>query len=226
MTALHRIAAGLALLLSACAATPHREAPLLDDPALIVWLQGRADALAGADPVRVRVVDGPSVQAELEPDGHLRVWRGLLLRARDESEVTFVLAHEIAHRSLGHFAQRQAGDRWDPLQAEREADRTALDALRQMGLRAEAATALLSLVAAEAALSPGVDRTALAFVDERLDALWEAVAGAAAHPPRGGDPWRVLLDTRFEAWFAADPAARDPARSAMVRGHAGRPAPP
>jgi hypothetical protein len=34
-----------------------------------------------------------------------------------------------------------------------------------------------------------------------------------------------LLDSRWEAWFAADPAATDEARAALLREHAQRPLP-
>jgi hypothetical protein len=95
-----------------------------------------------------------------------------------------------------------------------------------MGLRADAATSLLSLVAAEHARDAEVDRAALALVEQRLEVLWEQVARAPPHTMPAADPWRALLDARFEEWFAADPAARDPARAAMVREHVRRPAAP
>lgn len=214
------------VLLAACAAAPPRPAATLDDPEATAWLQARAEALAGGEPIRVEIVDAARVQAELTPDGRLRVWRGLLLRTRDEAEITFVLAHELAHRTLGHFARRDDGSDWDPVAAEREADAAALDMLRQMGLRADAATSLLSLVAGEAARDPDVDPAALSMVEQRLEVLWEQVVGAPPHAMRGEDPWRVLLDARFERWFAADPAARDATRAALVREHARRPAAP
>lgn len=213
----------LPLVLAACAHSPPRATAALADPAVEAWLQARADALSGGEPVRIELLDGPLVQAELGADGTLRIWRGLLLRTRDEAEITFVIAHELAHRELGHFERRDAGAGWDPLEAEREADRAALESLRQMGLRADAATSLLSLADGESRLDRDVDAAALAQVGQRLEVLWEQVSAAVAHPMRGNDTWRSLVDARFEAWFAADPAARDPARARMVREHVRRP---
>lgn len=213
----------LPVVLAACASAPPRAVAPLADPAVEAWLQARADALSGGEPVRIEVLDGPLVQAELGADGTLRIWRGLLLRTRDEAEITFVIAHELAHRALGHFERREAGAGWDALEAEREADRAALESLRQMGLRADAATSLLSLAAGEAHLERGADAAAPDQVGQRLEVLWEQVASVPAHPMRADDPWRALVDTRFEAWFGDDPAARDLAREGLVRDHVRRP---
>jgi hypothetical protein len=213
----------LPLLLAACASPATRPTAPLADPEIVAWLQARADALSGGQPVRVEVLDGPRVQAELGADGTLRIWRGLLLRTRDEAEITFVIAHELAHRALGHFERRDAGAGWDPLEAEREADRAALESLRQMGLRADASTSLLSLALGEAQRDDDTDPAARDQVGQRLEVLWEQVAASTGHPMRDRDPWRALLDARFEAWFAADPAARDPAREGLVREHVRRP---
>jgi hypothetical protein len=210
----------LACLLVACTA-PMRPAQPFDDPAVRDWLQARAEALAGGEPVQVALYSGAPIQADLEPDGRLRLWRALLLRTRDEAEVTFVIAHELAHRSLGHFERRKAATDWDPLAAELEADRQAIDTLRQMGLRADAGTSLLSLIDAEFALVLEADDPARILVSRRLEALWEQTA--QPHEPRSGDGWRSLLDARWQAWFAQDAASRDPARKGMVRDHVRRP---
>lgn len=212
----------LAALLTACVA-PMRPAAPLDDPAARDWLQARAEALSGGEPVQVELFGGAPIQADLQPDGRLRLWTGLLLRTRDEAEVTFVIAHELAHRTLGHFERRESGPDWDPLVAELEADRQAINTLRQMGLRGDAGTSLLSLLDAEFAQVLAEDDPARVLVSRRLEALWELTP--PPHEARSVDAWRSLLDARWEAWFADDPAARDPARTALVRDHARRPAP-
>jgi hypothetical protein len=213
----------LVALLTACGA-PTRPAAPLDDPAARDWLQARAEALAGGEPVQVQLVDGAAIQADLEPDGRLRLWRGLLLRTRDEAEITFVIAHELAHRALGHFDRRASASDWDPLAAELEADRQAIDTLRQMGLRGDAGTSLLSLLDAEFALALAADDPARLVVSRRLEALWELTP--PPHQRRDGDGWRALVDARWDNWFAGDAAARDPTRASLVRDHVRRPATP
>jgi hypothetical protein len=212
----------LAVLVAGCTAPTRPDRPL-DEPAVRDWLQARAQALAGGEPVQVALLDGEAIQADLRPDGTLRMWKGLLLRTRDEAEVTFVIAHELAHRSLGHFDRRESAADWDPIAAEREADRQAIDTLRQMGLRADAGTSLLSLLDAEFALVLAADDPARLMVSQRLEALWELTP--PPHEPRDGDGWRPRVDARWETWFAGDAAARDPIRERLVRDHVRRAAP-
>ena len=212
----------LAVLLAGCMAPTRSDRPL-EEPAVRDWLQARAQALAGGEPVQVELLDGQAIQADLRPDGTLRLWKGLLLRTRDEAEVTFIIAHELAHRSLGHFDRRESAVDWDPIAAEREADRQAIDTLRQMGLRADAGTSLLSLLDAEFALVLAADDPARRMVSQRLEALWELTP--PPHEPRDGDGWRSRVDARWEPWFAGDAAARDPTRERLVRDHVRRAAP-
>lgn len=209
------------LLVAGCASTTPRQSVIaLDDPDVVAWLGHRAAALAGDKAPVVEVIVDDGIQAELLPDGRLRLRTGLLLRARDEGEITFIIAHELAHAELDHFAQReQAG--WDPVQAEHEADLRALDALRQMGLRADAGTSLLSAIDGELGLIPKLDPGVQPLVSERLSRLWE-FSLSSGHPPRMDDGWRTLMESRWERWFARDAAARDPRREALLREHTQR----
>jgi hypothetical protein len=214
------IALAFVLLLAACASPGRRATPPLDAPAVVAWLQARADALSGGTPVDVRVLDGDAIQGQLEPDGTLTLHRGLLVRLRDESEATFVIAHELAHRELGHFEQRATDPAWDADAAEHAADRRALEVLQQMGLRPDAGTSLLSALAGEFEAVPDVEVQARETVAKRLELLWEFTP--PAHAGRDDDPWRRVVDPEWERWFARDPAAADPGRTALVRGHVRR----
>lgn len=53
------------------------------------------------------VLDTPIVNAFALPGGYIYVSRGLLALANDEAEMASVLAHEIAHVTARHSAQRQ-----------------------------------------------------------------------------------------------------------------------
>ena len=58
------------------------------------------------EPYRVTILDSPVVNAFALPSGDIFVTRGLLALANDGSEVAAVMAHEIAHVTSHHAAQR------------------------------------------------------------------------------------------------------------------------
>ncbi|MGD9738257.1 MAG: M48 family metalloprotease [Bauldia sp.] len=65
---------------------------------------------ASPDPTRsyaITILNAPAVNAFALPDGYLYVTRGLLTLATDSSEVAAVIAHEMAHVTADHAAQRQ-----------------------------------------------------------------------------------------------------------------------
>ena len=57
---------------------------------------------------RVTILNAPAVNAFALPSGDLYVTRGLLALASDASEVAAVMAHEMAHVTANHAAQREA----------------------------------------------------------------------------------------------------------------------
>jgi predicted Zn-dependent protease len=59
-----------------------------------------------SEPYRVTILDSPVVNAFALPSGDIFVTRGLLALANDGSEVAAVMAHEIAHVTAHHAAQR------------------------------------------------------------------------------------------------------------------------
>ncbi len=66
-----------------------------------------APAPAGsAQPYRVTLLNSPIVNAFALPSGDIFVTRGLLALANDTSEIAAVMAHEIAHITARHAAQR------------------------------------------------------------------------------------------------------------------------
>ncbi len=59
-----------------------------------------------SEPYRITVLDSPVVNAFALPTGEIFITRGLLTLANDTSEVAAVMAHEIAHVTQRHAAQR------------------------------------------------------------------------------------------------------------------------
>ncbi|MDQ0466828.1 putative Zn-dependent protease [Caulobacter ginsengisoli] len=79
-------------------------AELDKDPVLNAYVQGVVCKVAGdycAD-LRVYLLDRPYLNAITAPNGYVEVWSGLMLRAETESELAFVLGHEITHFTENH----------------------------------------------------------------------------------------------------------------------------
>lgn len=57
---------------------------------------------------RVTVLNSPNVNAFALPSGELYITRGLLALASDTSEIAAVIAHEMAHVTARHAAEREA----------------------------------------------------------------------------------------------------------------------
>ncbi len=74
------------------------------DPELTSYVRGVACKVAAeyCGDIRVYVMDRPYFNASMAPNGYMEVWSGLMLRARSESELAFVLGHEISHFAHGH----------------------------------------------------------------------------------------------------------------------------
>jgi beta-barrel assembly-enhancing protease len=85
-----------------------RSGKLVQDPELNDYLQQLGYRLAAASDApgygfTFFLVDDPSINAFAGPGGYIGVHTGLLLAARNESELAGVLAHEIAHVTQRHL---------------------------------------------------------------------------------------------------------------------------
>ena len=85
-------------------------------PATERYLNGVLGKLAPASseaaaPYRVTLLNSPIVNAFALPSGDIFVTRGLLALANDTSEIAAVMAHEIAHVTARHAAQRAEFER-------------------------------------------------------------------------------------------------------------------
>jgi hypothetical protein len=74
------------------------------DPTLFAYVKQVECKVAPeyCDELRLYVMDRPLFNASTAPNGYMEVWSGLLLRARDEAELAFVLGHETTHYALNH----------------------------------------------------------------------------------------------------------------------------
>lgn len=87
-----------------------RDSPItIRDEALNGYVRRVLCATVGDDrcrAARIYVVEEPSFNASMAPNGMMLVHTGLLLRARNEAELGSVLGHEFAHFELRHSLNR------------------------------------------------------------------------------------------------------------------------
>lgn len=78
------------------------------DPALNAFVQQALCKVAGeyCPDLRLYVLDRPEFNASAAPNGYVEVYSGLLLRARTEDELAYVLAHEVSHFTRNHTLAR------------------------------------------------------------------------------------------------------------------------
>ncbi|HEY8592657.1 MAG TPA: M48 family metalloprotease [Sphingomicrobium sp.] len=89
---------------------------LIRDETLTAYVKSVLCAAVGSDrcnATRVYIVREPSFNATMSPNGTMRVYSGLLLRARSEAELAAVLGHEFGHfekrHTLARFKARRTG---------------------------------------------------------------------------------------------------------------------
>ena len=84
---------------------------LLDDPALVAYVQAVGQRLAARSPrrdveYRFQVVDRAEPNAFALPGGYVYVTRGLLIFVNSEDELAGVIGHEIGHVAARHSVQQ------------------------------------------------------------------------------------------------------------------------
>ncbi|WP_027369647.1 M48 family metallopeptidase [Desulfovermiculus halophilus] len=87
--------------------------PLVKDPYVLDYIQGILDRVKDTlppqpFPVRINVMLDPSINAFAAPAGYVFVNTGLIQQMENEDEIAAVIAHELAHVSERHIAQRIA----------------------------------------------------------------------------------------------------------------------
>ncbi|MFO7808229.1 M48 family metalloprotease [Guyparkeria sp.] len=166
------------------------------------------------------IVDNPMINAFAVPGGYIAIFSGLMLAAENESELAGVVAHEIAHATQRHIAQRVAAQTGNSMSAvagfiagillgaidpqlgaavatagiagaaqntinytrmhEREADRIAIDTLRQADIDPRGMASFFETLQRRAGADPGRQFEFLRthpMNSERISAIRDRLAG-------------------------------------------------
>lgn len=85
---------------------------VVTDPELNEYVRGIVCRLSPdyCDDIRINIVRTPHFNATMAPNGYMQVWTGLMLRAKNEAQLAYVLGHEV-----GHFQRRHSIQRWRDL---------------------------------------------------------------------------------------------------------------
>lgn len=180
-----------------------RQSPLLiKDAGLNEYLQKLTCKLAGpqCDSLRVYPMNIPHFNASCYPNGMVHVWTGLLLRAENESQLAFVLGHEIAHYLKRHTLNNYQSWR-DTSNALSFLALGVAGAGVGTGVNLSGSMDLANLIALGALFSYGRDQ------EREADAIGFELAVAAGYDPtQGAAIWKAL-----EEEIAANPRRREPA---------------
>ncbi len=90
-----------------------RELPMIRDPDIVRYINLLGDSIARVSDDRsltwrFNVVDQGEINAFAVPGGHIYVYRGLIEKTTNMSELAGVLGHEIAHVTQRHSMQQMA----------------------------------------------------------------------------------------------------------------------
>ena len=82
---------------------------IVTDPALNRYVRDVTCRLSAeyCKDLRLYIVQTPHFNASMAPNGTMQVWTGTLLRTRNESQLAYVLGHE-----MGHYIRRHSVQRW------------------------------------------------------------------------------------------------------------------
>jgi predicted Zn-dependent protease len=176
------------------------------DPALNAYLRDLTCRLATdlCSDIRLYVVDQPTFNASMSPNGMLVVYTGVLLRASDEAQVAFVLGHEI-----GHYREQHMLERWRSIKRSENAMLAFQILTAGAGIGLVGSVASLAGYARVMAFSRDQERAAdLAGFNSLTQAGYDAASAA--------DLWRHLLAEEqanrkgdVSSIFASHPASKE-----------------
>jgi beta-barrel assembly-enhancing protease len=161
-----------------------RAGQLITDPGLNAYINGIRCKVATdyCGDMRVYVMGRPAFNASMAPNGYMEVWSGLLLRAENEAQVAFVIAHEAGHYQENH----------------------SIEAWRNIRSRSNWAMALSIVAGAAGAPSYVGDLIYLGAIasvfgfsrenETQADTIgFQRAIAAGYDPAQGGELWRLLI---------------------------------
>ncbi|WP_018649087.1 MULTISPECIES: M48 family metalloprotease [Thioalkalivibrio] len=194
------------------------ELPIVEEPAINDYINslGRSIAAVADDREEIDytfyVVNGPDVNAFAVPGGHIYVYRGLIERADDMSELAGVLAHEV-----GHVVKRHGIDQW------RRAQQAEMGLAVVYGVilgRDPGAAEQVAVQVGAAGVFAGYSREAEREAD---DVAIGYLVDAGIHPVGLVSFFETLLDERdrdpgrVEQFFATHPTTRERVENTQAR---------
>jgi beta-barrel assembly-enhancing protease len=185
-----------------------RAGQLITDPALNSYVNGIRCKVAPeyCGDMRSYLMTRPAFNASMAPNGYMEVWSGLLLRADNEAQVAFVIAHEA-----GHFQENHSIESW-----------------RNVRSRANWAMGLSIVAGAAGAPSYVGDLIYLGAIasifgfsrenESQADAIgFKRAVDAGYDPAQGGELWRILIAESAASQFPD--VRRREARSSIFNTH-------
>jgi beta-barrel assembly-enhancing protease len=185
-----------------------RAGQLITDPALNAYVNAIKCKVAPeyCGDMRTYLMTRPAFNASMAPNGYMEVWSGLLLRAENEAQVAFVIAHEA-----GHFQENHSIEAW-----------------RNLRSRANWAMGLSVIAGAAGAPSYAGDLIYLGAIasvfgfsrenESQADAIgFQRAISAGYDPAQGGELWRLLIGETAASQFPD--VKRREARSSIFNSH-------
>jgi beta-barrel assembly-enhancing protease len=185
-----------------------RAGQLITDPALNSYVNAIRCKVATeyCSDMRVYLMARPAFNASMAPNGYMEVWSGLLLRAENEAQVAFVIAHEA-----GHFQENHSIEAW-----------------RNIRSRSNWAMGLSIVAGAAGAPSYVGDLIYLGAVasvfgfsrenETQADAIgFQRAVAAGYDPAQGAELWRLLISETAASEFPD--VRRREARSSIFNTH-------
>lgn len=156
--------------------------------------------------MRTYLMTRPAFNASMAPNGYMEIWSGLLLRADNEAQVAFVIAHEA-----GHFQENHSIEAWRNLRSR---------ANWAMGLSIVAGVAGAPSYAGDL-IYLGAIASVFGFSREnegQADSIgFKRAVDAGYDPAQGGELWRLLIAETAASQFPD--VRRREARSSIFNTH-------